>query len=92
MINIWLGGNTTTRKGVRQLLKRATIPDTLSILDVGANKGQSIDFFLGINPKAKITAFEPNKKIQQEWYFGEQDQAQLGNQPVVGLLIVFSSS
>jgi FkbM family methyltransferase len=30
---------------------------------VGANKGQSIDFFLGINPNAKITAFEPNKKL-----------------------------
>ena len=36
---------------------------SVSILDVGANKGQSIDFFLGINPNAKITAFEPNKKL-----------------------------
>lgn len=36
---------------------------SISILDVGANKGQSIDFFLGINPNAKITAFEPNKKL-----------------------------
>jgi FkbM family methyltransferase len=35
----------------------------VTILDVGANKGQSIDFFLGINPNAKITAFEPNKKL-----------------------------
>ena len=38
---------------------------SVSILDVGANKGQSIDFFLGINPNAKITAFEPNKKLFQ---------------------------
>jgi FkbM family methyltransferase len=35
----------------------------VSILDVGANKGQSIDFFLGIVPNAKINAFEPNKKL-----------------------------
>ena len=42
-------------------LKNASV----SILDVGANKGQSIDFFLGINPNAKITAFEPNKKLFQ---------------------------
>ncbi len=32
-------------------------------IDVGANKGQSIDFFLGLNNKAKIIAFEPNKKL-----------------------------
>ena len=41
----------------------------VTILDVGANKGQSIDFFLGINPNAKITAFEPNKKL---FYFLEE--------------------
>lgn len=35
----------------------------ISILDVGANKGQSIDFFLSIFPNAQITAFEPNKKL-----------------------------
>lgn len=34
-----------------------------SILDVGANKGQSIDFFLKINPNTEIDAFEPNKKL-----------------------------
>ena len=35
----------------------------VSILDVGANKGQSIDFFLKIDSKTKIDAFEPNKKL-----------------------------
>jgi FkbM family methyltransferase len=31
-----------------------------TILDVGANKGQSIDFFLSLFPDARIFAFEPN--------------------------------
>lgn len=35
----------------------------VTILDVGANKGQSIDFFLSVNPNAKINAFEPNRKL-----------------------------
>ncbi len=37
--------------------------ENVSILDVGANKGQSIDFFLKIIPNAKFDAFEPNKKL-----------------------------
>jgi FkbM family methyltransferase len=37
--------------------------ENISILDVGANKGQSIDFFLKINPNAEFDAFEPNKKL-----------------------------
>lgn len=37
--------------------------EKISILDVGANKGQSIDFFLKINSNAEIDAFEPNKKL-----------------------------
>ena len=35
----------------------------LNILDIGANKGQSIDFFRAIYPSVKINAFEPNKKL-----------------------------
>lgn len=34
-----------------------------TILDVGANKGQSIDFFRNINSGAIIYSFEPNKKL-----------------------------
>jgi len=33
------------------------------ILDVGCNKGQSVDFFLNINDSSMIYAFEPNKKL-----------------------------
>lgn len=35
----------------------------VSIIDVGSNKGQSIDFFSGINKNAIIFGFEPNKKL-----------------------------
>lgn len=37
--------------------------ENIRILDVGANKGQSIDFFLKVNPNAEVDAFEPNKKL-----------------------------
>ncbi len=37
--------------------------EKICILDVGANKGQSIDFFLKVNPNAEFDAFEPNKKL-----------------------------
>lgn len=37
--------------------------EKITILDVGANKGQSIDFFLKINANAEFDAFEPNKKL-----------------------------
>lgn len=33
------------------------------VIDVGANKGQSIDFFLKINPECKIFAIEPNRVL-----------------------------
>lgn len=34
-----------------------------TVIDVGANKGQSIDFFLDLNPKAQIFALEPNPQL-----------------------------
>jgi FkbM family methyltransferase len=47
------------KKFYKENLKNADI----NVLDVGANKGQSIDFFLEINTKAVLNAFEPNKKL-----------------------------
>jgi FkbM family methyltransferase len=41
------------------------LPETPRIFDVGANKGQSIDFFLSIRPNAQITSFEPNPNLFQ---------------------------
>jgi FkbM family methyltransferase len=40
--------------------------ENISIIDVGANKGQTIEFFIQINPKAKLFSFEPNKKLAQK--------------------------
>ena len=34
-----------------------------TVIDVGSNRGQTIDFFLGINPKAKVFGFEPNGRL-----------------------------
>ncbi len=36
---------------------------TINVIDVGSNKGQSIDFFLRIEKDCKIFGFEPNKKL-----------------------------
>lgn len=35
----------------------------VTIIDVGVNKGQSIDFFLKISKKLRAFGFEPNKKL-----------------------------
>lgn len=35
----------------------------LTVLDVGSNKGQSIDFFRSIDPKANVYGFEPNASL-----------------------------
>lgn len=34
-----------------------------NVLDVGANKGQTISFFLKMNRQCKISSFEPNKSL-----------------------------
>jgi len=36
---------------------------SLSIIDVGSNKGQSIDFFLKIDQACSVFGFEPNKNL-----------------------------
>ncbi len=44
---------------------KQVLPSSPSIFDVGANKGQSADFFLSIRPTAQITSFEPNPTLFQ---------------------------
>jgi FkbM family methyltransferase len=44
-------------------LYKAILGSNSTIIDVGCNKGQSIDFFLDIDKNAKIIAFEPNPKL-----------------------------
>jgi FkbM family methyltransferase len=36
------------------------------VIDVGANSGQSIEMFLGMNPNCRIMAFEPNPRLAQD--------------------------
>ncbi len=54
------------------------------ILDVGANKGQTIHFFLKLFPKATIYAFEPNHKLYKKLIikFGELPNVKLVNKGV----------
>jgi FkbM family methyltransferase len=33
------------------------------VLDIGANRGQSIRFFLSVFPRARVHAFEPNRRL-----------------------------
>jgi FkbM family methyltransferase len=49
---------------LKRFYKKA-LPDHPTIFDVGANKGQSADFFFKIRPAAQITSFEPNPRLFQ---------------------------
>lgn len=44
---------------------KKVLPTEPTIFDVGANKGQSADFFLAIRPAAQVTSFEPNPSLFQ---------------------------
>lgn len=51
---------------VSKFYKQKAIVENPVIFDVGANKGQSIDFFLKLYPAARIFAFEPNRGLYQK--------------------------
>jgi FkbM family methyltransferase len=42
---------------------RGKVTDASTVIDVGANKGQSIHFFRSIAPRCTMYAFEPNRKL-----------------------------
>jgi FkbM family methyltransferase len=48
---------------LKKFYKENLTQNQIRVIDVGANKGQSVDFFLEINQKAVINSFEPNKKL-----------------------------
>lgn len=48
---------------LKRFYKENLSSNDIKIIDIGANKGQSIDFFLNIYPNAEIDSFEPNKKL-----------------------------
>ncbi|MEN9363478.1 MAG: hypothetical protein RI903_786 [Bacteroidota bacterium] len=51
---------------LRAFYRKRTSIHQPTILDIGANKGQSIDFFLSLFPDARIFAFEPNPVLFQK--------------------------
>ena len=48
---------------LRKFYKLKLISNVPNIIDVGSNKGQSIDFFLSLNSQSFIFGFEPNLKL-----------------------------
>ncbi len=50
---------------LRRFYKSVLKSRPVRIIDVGANKGQSIAFFLDIDPAAEIDAFEPNASLYE---------------------------
>ncbi|MGD1045016.1 MAG: methyltransferase domain-containing protein [Bacteroidota bacterium] len=62
VINTWLGGNTTSRKGVKTLLKQKPPANTLSILDVGAGGSDIAQAISSVHSDIKITSLDLNKR------------------------------
>lgn len=48
---------------LKKVYKEILNSNDIFILDVGSNRGQSIDFFLNINKNIRIQGFEPNKEL-----------------------------
>ena len=59
MINIVLGGKETTRDGFRSLRKKKSLPDRLTVLDVGAG---GADVFDDRNGFYSVTALDKNPR------------------------------
>jgi FkbM family methyltransferase len=53
----------TFEKKLWKYYKRISSSGINLVIDVGSNKGQTIDFFLKINPDCKIYGFEPNPAL-----------------------------
>lgn len=48
---------------LRKLYNRLLAGPPTTVIDVGANNGQTIEFFLRMAPNCTVHAFEPNKKL-----------------------------
>jgi 2-polyprenyl-3-methyl-5-hydroxy-6-metoxy-1,4-benzoquinol methylase len=62
VINRWLGGNATSRKGIRALLQQKSPANTVSILDVGAGGSDIAKALSHLNPNLKITSLDLNMR------------------------------
>ena len=68
--------NIFFERRLRKVYKTIFNKQLRSVIDVGANKGQSISFFLNIDPLCKIYAFEPNNSLFRKL---EEKYANLSN-------------
>lgn len=59
-INAWLGGDATSRKGVRQCLRRIPNGATLSVLDVGAGGSGLLPAIASLHPNVTVTSLDLN--------------------------------
>jgi ubiquinone/menaquinone biosynthesis C-methylase UbiE len=62
VINKWLGGFSNSRRGVKTLLKRIPLADTISVLDVGAGGCDLAAAISMLHPGIHITALDLNKR------------------------------
>lgn len=62
-LNEWLFTSLRLKNYYRSVLQHVHAP---VIVDVGANRGQSIHFFLSLNKRSVIYAFEPNPELYQQ--------------------------
>lgn len=51
---------------LKKIYQKIISTESPVILDVGSNKGQSIDFFLNIYPDSIIYGFEPNERLARD--------------------------
>ncbi len=60
VINARLGGDATSRKGVRQCLGRMPARETLSVLDVGAGGAGLLPVIASLHPRIAVTSLDLN--------------------------------
>jgi 2-polyprenyl-3-methyl-5-hydroxy-6-metoxy-1,4-benzoquinol methylase len=61
IINTWLGGNRTSRVGVRRALAMIPHAGPVSILDVGAGGSDLVDALAGLPREVRITALDVSR-------------------------------
>ena len=63
IINKFLGGKSTTKKGIKLLLNNYSVSNKIKILDVGAGGSDNFSFDKLLNEEIEITSFDINKGV-----------------------------
>jgi 2-polyprenyl-3-methyl-5-hydroxy-6-metoxy-1,4-benzoquinol methylase len=63
IINRWLGGNATSYKGIKYLLRQKSPKNTLSILDVGAGNSDMAAAISSLHSCIQVTSLDLNKRV-----------------------------